>query len=93
MHADGLDTLITHLQACLTRPPGHPEGGPMHFDGALTLLRQAQPGLVTWRASRSLAGQRSSRSDIIGPSWLDRLPLAGVMRAAKNSLRRLAGAI
>lgn len=92
VHADALDTVITHLQACLTRPPGHPAGGPMHYDGALTMLRQAQPALVTLRATRSLAGQRSSRSDIIGPSWLDRLPLADAMRAAKNSLRRLADA-
>ena len=90
VHGDALPTLIDHLEACLARPAGHPDGGPMHFDGALTMLRQARPELVTLLASRSLAGQRSSRSDIIGPSWIDRLPLAGLARAVRNGWRRMA---
>jgi hypothetical protein len=89
VHGDALPILIDYLEACLARPAGHPKGGPMHFDGALTMLRQARPELVTLLASRSLAGQRSSRSDIIGPSWLDRLPLAGAVRSLRNGLRRL----
>ena len=96
VHGEALDTLVAHLEACLARPGGHPLGSPMHYDGALTVLRAARPDLVTLLASRSLAGQRSSRSDIIGPSWLDRLPwagLAGWLRAAKNLLRRLSGAV
>lgn len=96
VHGDALDTLIEHLEACLARRSGHPLGSPMHYDGALTVLRAARPDLVTLLASRSLAGQRSSRSDIIGPSWLDRLPsagLAGWLRDAKNRWRRLSGAV
>jgi len=91
VHHSALDRIIEHLQACLRRPAGHPEGGPMHYDGALTRLRQEQPELITLLASRSLAGQRSSRSDIIGPSWLDRLPAASLLRGMKNSARRLVG--
>jgi hypothetical protein len=96
VHGDALDALIDHLEACLVRPGGHPLGSPMHYDGALTVLRAARPDLLTLLASRSLAGQRSSRSDIIGPSWLDRLPgagLAGWLRGAKNQWRRLSGAV
>jgi hypothetical protein len=93
VNGDALDVVIGHLEACLERPPGHPLGGPMHVDGALTHLRQQQSRLITLRASRSLAGQRSSRSDIIGPSWLDRLPFAGAVRAARNQWRRSMGAV
>lgn len=92
VHADALPALIDYLERCLQRPAGHPEGGPMHYDGALSMLRQQQPGLVTLRASRSLAGQRASRSDIIGPSWLDRSVgpgLAAVLRSLRNGWRRL----
>jgi hypothetical protein len=95
VRGDALDTVIAFLEACLARPAGHPLGGAMHYDGALTMLRQSRPDLVTLLASRSLAGQRSSRSDIIGPSWLDRGPLAtlaGLLRGARNQWRRLSGA-
>jgi glycosyl transferase family 25 len=96
VRGDALPWLIEHLEACLLRPSGHPLGSPMHYDGALTVLRAARPDLITLLASQSVAGQRSSRSDIIGPSWLDRWPwaaLASGLRAAKNQWRRLAGAI
>ena len=96
VHADALPLLITHLEACLERPSGHPLGSPMHFDGALTVLRRARPDLITLVASQSLAGQRSSRSDIEGPSWLDRVPIpggAGLARQLRNSWRRLTQSI
>jgi hypothetical protein len=95
VRGDALETVIGYLEACLGRPAGHPLGGAMHYDGALTMLRQARPDLVTLVASRSLAGQRSSRSDIVGPSWLDHGPLAavaGLVRGARNQWRRLSGA-
>ena len=89
VQGSALPLIVDYLEACLARPAGHPDGGAMHFDGALTMLRQARPDLVTLLASRSLAGQRSSRSDIIGPSWIDRLPMAGLARAVRNGWRRL----
>lgn len=94
VNGSALPVLVAYLEACLARPAGHPEGGPMHVDGALTWLRRQRPDLVTLLASRSLAGQRSSRSDIIGPSWLDRrlgAALAAGVRGLRNHWRRLAG--
>lgn len=64
VHRDILDPLIAYLEGCLVRPPGDPIGGPMHFDGALTMFRAANPDVVTLVAQPSLGGQRSSRSDI-----------------------------
>jgi hypothetical protein len=96
VHRGALPLLIAHLRACLARPAGHPQGGPMHYDGALSLLRQQRPDLITLVASRSLATQRSSRSDIIGPSWLDRWSLPGMpelARGLRNHWRRLAGGV
>lgn len=88
LQAEVLPGLIEYLEACLQRAPGDPAGGPMHVDGAVSMWRLARPEQRTLRSSRSLAGQRSSRSDIIGPSWLDRLPLATPLRRLRNGWRR-----
>lgn len=59
-----LAPLVEYLEGCLVRPPGDPIGGPMHVDGALSMFRAAHPELVTRILHPSIAGQRSSRSDI-----------------------------
>lgn len=59
-----LAPLVEYLEGCLVRPPGDPIGGPMHVDGALSMFRAAHPEFVTLIAQPSIAGQRSSRSDI-----------------------------
>ena len=56
--------LLEYLEGCLVRPPGDLIGGPMHFDGALTMFRAAHPEAITLVAHPSLVAQRSSRSDI-----------------------------
>jgi hypothetical protein len=88
-----LPALVAYLEDCMSRPPGHPDGGPMHVDGAFNMFRRRNPGLVTLLAMPSLGGQRSSRSDIYPNRWFDRLPLvreaAGLARAAANRLRSL----
>jgi len=85
--------LHEHLQACLTRAPGHPLGSPMHVDGAYSLFRMQHPETLTLIAAPSLGGQRSSRSDIFPNKWYDRTPLflqlAGWMRGAKNLGKRV----
>jgi len=87
-----LRRLDDYLEACLQRPPGHPDGGPMHIDGAYSLFRQHNPDIVTLMANPSLGGQRSSRSDIFPNRWYDRMPLtrqlATLARGIKNRLSR-----
>jgi hypothetical protein len=85
-----LNPLIEYLEGCLVRPPGDPIGGPMHYDGALTMFRAANPEVVTLIAQPSLGGQRSSRSDIT-TGRMDRVPglkqALGMARKMKRALR------
>jgi glycosyl transferase family 25 len=77
--------LVEYLDAVLTREPGDPLGGPMHYDGALTMFRYAYPNVKTVAANPSLGKQTHSRSDIMPKPW-DRFPitreLAQLMRGA-----------
>ena len=91
LHRRVLADLRDYLDACAARPPGHPDGGPMHVDGAYSMFRARNPSVVTLIASTSLGGQRSSRSDITDNRWFDRQPgirlLAGLARKGKNLWR------
>lgn len=85
-----LPILIHYLKAMLERPGGHPEGGPMHVDGAYSWFRTAFPHYKTVLCEPPLAYQRSSRTDIHGNSWYDRLPVVreiiAWLRKVKNML-------
>ena len=85
VHRSAFDPLIDYLEQCLVRRPGDPIGGPMHFDGALTMFRRWNSEVVTLIAQPSLGRQRASRSDI-SPSRIDRIPL---IRPAIHILRQL----
>ncbi len=89
-----LEPLRDFLRACLARTPGHPDGSPMHVDGAYSLFRTRTPGIRTLLAAPSLGGQRSSRSDIYPNRWFDRVPLSrhlvGLARQWKNRVRQQA---
>jgi glycosyl transferase family 25 len=91
LHRRVLADLREYLEDCRRRPPGHPDGGPMHVDGAYSMFRGRHPAVVTLAASPSLGGQRSSRSDITANRWFDRQPgvrlLAGLARKGKNLWR------
>ena len=86
------DALIAFLELVQSRPGGHPLGGPMHYDGALGTFRTQNPTRQFLIAFPSVAGQRSSRSDIT-PSRVDRMPglrhVAGLARAVLRISRRL----
>lgn len=77
--------LIPYLEAILTRPPGHPDGGPMHVDGAISRFRADHPDLSTLAVFPPLGLQRPSRTDIHPLRWYDRLPAA---RYFANLFRR-----
>lgn len=78
------EAAVPALTAMMTRPPGHPEGGAMHVDGALNWIRRTRPELTSLAIAPALAVQRPSRSDIAAGAWFDRIPglrgLAGLAR-------------
>jgi hypothetical protein len=57
-------SLLRFLEELQHRPPRHPDGGPMHLDGAYSTFRAQNPDVVTLIASPNLGWQRSSRTDI-----------------------------
>ncbi len=79
-----LKRLVEFLELVMSRPNGHPDGGPQHYDGALCMFRAQNPDVRNFIAAPTLATQRSSRSDING-QWYDRMP---VLRNAVNLLRK-----
>jgi glycosyl transferase family 25 len=88
-----LQPLIEFLEGVLLRPPGSPDYGPMHVDGAYTVFRLLNPQRQTFAAFPTLGRQRSSPSDITpGNMLLDRWsatqPAAVLLRRAYNKLRR-----
>lgn len=87
VHASVLPALVEFFESIPRRAPGHPDGGPMFPDGALSFFRARHPEIVTLVAAPSLAHQRSSRSDLT-PRWFDRIP---GLREAAGFLRTLRG--
>jgi glycosyl transferase family 25 len=77
--------LVRYLEAILSRPPGHPDGGLMHYDGALAWFRKAHPHHITLAAVPPLGVQRPSRTDIHALRWFDRWPF---VRTLVSALRR-----
>jgi hypothetical protein len=94
LHGRILKPLRDYLSACLGRPAGDPEGGPMHVDGAYSLFRSRNPEAITLVATPSLGEQRSSRSDIFPNKWYDRVAatrlLASFARKLKNRHQKTA---
>jgi hypothetical protein len=82
--------LIEYLEQVQEREPGDPLGGPMHFDGALTMFRWANPDVLTLIAHPNLGKQRPSRSNINGP-WYEKLPMvrqaSDLARLIRDGLR------
>jgi glycosyl transferase family 25 len=90
-HSVAVPRIIAGLQKILSRPAGHPLGGPMHVDGAYSTLRRQNPDLRTFIFSPSLGTQRSSRSDIADLRSFDRIsflePLMIALRRIKQRTR------
>ena len=86
LRGPAIASAVAYLEAMLSRPAGHPEGGPMHVDGAYTWFRRAHPQFQAWLAMPELGYQRASRTDIHALRWYDRWP---GMRELVATLRRL----
>lgn len=87
-------SFLDFLAELLKRPAGHPDGGPMHYDGAISTYRMQNPDIATYIVNPSIAYQRSSRTDLHElPVW-DTLPLLSpvtrTMRKLKNAIKRRA---
>lgn len=65
------DELTRFLQKVLQRPPGHRDGGPMHYDGALNTFRKQNPSIKSYYYSKNLGYQRPSVTDVHSLSFLD----------------------
>lgn len=78
------------LLQILERPPGHPDGGPMHYDAALNTLIQSNKDFLAYYFTWNLGYQRPSRTDLHALSFADRAPL---LRPVMTMLRRLKGKI
>jgi hypothetical protein len=68
-------SIASGLERILSRPAGHPMGGPMHVDGAYSTIRHQDRALVTYAHSPALGYQRSSRTDVGELRWFDRASL------------------
>lgn len=91
---DIIDSVVDFLEGILTRPPGSPEFGPMHVDGAYTVFRSLNPQCATLAAFPSLGYQRSSASDVTpGDRWFDKFGgtrfIATLARRGLNLARRM----
>ena len=86
------DMFLEFLEQVLKRQPGDPDGGPMHYDGAISTFRMQNRDINTFLIVPSLAYQRSSRTDLLAPSfwdsWAFLSPFVSQFRKLKNALKR-----
>jgi len=86
------DRLIAHMEEIQRRPPGHPDGGPMHYDGAAGWFQMKNPDVVTLITCPPLGWQGSSKSDLAPNKIVDKIPvvrqLVKLTRLLKNILIR-----
>ena len=66
-----LPQLVDYLELVLQRPDGHPEGGRMYFDGALSHIRILRPEIRTLVYNPALSVQAGSVSGLGQNRWYD----------------------
>ncbi|MFL0799290.1 MAG: glycosyltransferase family 25 protein [Agarilytica sp.] len=86
LNAKTFKKLAKFLRAVENRPLGDPEGGPMHYDGALNFYREKHPEVNAYYFSKNLGWQRPSKTDIHENSFLDRYHL---LKPATKIIRNL----
>ena len=93
VHSKIFSRFLEFLEQVLLRPPGHPDGGPMYYDGAITTFRMQNRDINTYVILPSLGYQRSSRTDVRQISFWDQWtllsPLTNEFRLLKNTIKRL----
>jgi hypothetical protein len=86
VNGKSIGKLRDFLFQILERPPGHPDGGPMHYDAALNTLIQSNKKIQAYYFTWNLGYQRPSRTDLHKLSIVDRAPL---LRSVMAVLRKL----
>jgi len=91
VHGRILERLVEFLAIVDSRPAGHPDGGPMHVDGAFSTFRKQNLDVRTLVAVPRLGRQRASRTDIHALGFHDRLIgvrwVADIARGIKELVR------
>jgi hypothetical protein len=82
-----LDRLVDFFEKILTRPEGHPDGGPMSPDGALDFFLLRNLDIPSHVTTPNLGTQRSSMSDL-SPKWFDHVPVLNRTIATLRKLKR-----
>lgn len=72
VHRRGLPQLVDYMQKVIERSAGHPEGGKMYIDGALSMFRRLHPEVKTLVANPALSIQGGSPSSLALRSWYDK---------------------
>ena len=90
INGPAIPTVIDGLGNILSRPAGHPLGGPMHLDGAYSTIRSQNHSLLTYAISPTLGYQRPSRTDVGALKWFDRVgmltPIVDIARKLRAKL-------
>lgn len=81
------DRLIAFLELVQSRPPGHPDGGPMHVDGAFSTFRSQNPDVLTLVACPNLGRQKPSRSSL-SEKWFESLPVIQQIAEVGRMIKR-----
>lgn len=95
VHQRVLTDLVAYLEATMERPSGHPDGGKMYIDGALSMFRAHSPDVVTLVSNPALSIQRGSVSGIADRSWYSKVAALRTalpaVRATRDELWRRTG--
>lgn len=95
VHARALADLVAFLEATLERPAGHPEGGKLYIDAALSLFRKTRPDYPSLISNPALSVQKGTTSNLAKwrgyDSWsLGHLAISQV-RAVRDEIWRWTG--
>jgi glycosyl transferase family 25 len=83
-----IDRLTHFLKNMLDKPSGHPQGGPMHYDGALNTFLAQNTDIKAYYYSKNLGYQRPSKTDIHQSSIIDRNPLLKLFSKMYRTIKR-----
>ncbi len=95
VHQRVLSDLVAYLEATIETSAGHPDGGKMYIDGALSMFRSRMTGIKVLVSNPAISIQGGSPSGIATRSWYDRLSVLSkpliLVRAARDELWRRTG--